>query len=74
MILESDGTQYLIKWDDGSAPTWQTPADIAGGTHSRRVSLHVMLGTLWALCGGAIVAFWAGRQGTRKPVTGKGEL
>lgn len=61
-IIETDGSQYLIKWDDGSTPTWQTTRDLSGASTNRRVALHTGVATLWAILGGAIVAMWAGRR------------
>ena len=58
--IDDDG-RYLIKWDDGSVPTWQTRADMASTSAHRRVALHCTVGTLWALLGGAVVAYWVGR-------------
>lgn len=55
--------QYQIKWDDGSTPTWQSFRDVAGTSANRRVALHSTVATVWALVGGAIVAFWLSRQG-----------
>lgn len=65
-ILETDVGRYLIKWDDGSTPTWQTTRDLSGASSNRRVALHTGVATLWAILGGAIVAVWAGRQNRQK--------
>lgn len=64
-ILEADAGNYLIKWDDGSTPTWQTSRDLSGASTHRRVALHTGVAKLWAILGGALVAIWSGRQ--RKP-------
>lgn len=61
-VLETDTGRYLIQWDDGSTPTWQTNADMTGASTSRRIALHTGVATLWAIFGGAIVAIWAGRR------------
>jgi hypothetical protein len=61
-ILQTDGGQYLIKWDDGSPPTWQAARDISGTSANRRVALQAIVATLWSLGGGSLLAFWLSRQ------------
>lgn len=64
-ILQSQGGQYLIRWDDGSAPTWQTSQDIAGASTQRRAAMHLTVATLWALFGGASMSWFFARQQRR---------
>jgi hypothetical protein len=47
-----DGTNYVIVWDDGTAPSPVPPAGIRGWTQHVRTSAHSMIGLLFALIGG----------------------
>jgi hypothetical protein len=52
------GNQYLIAWDDGSAPQMTPPSSIQPLKLHSRVAGHSVLGGLAALIGGMVVAAW----------------
>lgn len=56
-ILELQGTQYLIAWDDGSAPSPTSSVGIQGYYAHSRVAGHAVLGSLAALLGGLLAAW-----------------
>jgi hypothetical protein len=66
-IREAQDGQYLIVWDDGSAPQWTPSSGILPHSPSLRVAAHATIGGLFALLGGALVAifFGAGRGATQ---------
>lgn len=55
-ISQVQDGQYLIVWDDGSAPQWTPPSGILPHSPSLRVAAHATIGGLFALLGGVIVA------------------
>ena len=55
-ITEVNDGQYLIVWDDGSAPQWTPSSGILPHSPSLRVAAHATIGGLFALIGGVIVA------------------
>lgn len=63
-ITQVQDGQYLIVWDDGSAPQWTPSSGILPHSPSMRVAAHATIGGLFALLGGVIVAILFG--GSRK--------
>lgn len=61
-ITQSDGVQYLITWDDGSAPQWTASSQIAPSSPSILIAGHALMGELFALIGGIVVALMFGRK------------
>ena len=57
-IRQIDGNQYLIAWDDGSAPHLPPPSSIQPLKLHSRVAGHSVLGSLIALVGGMVVSAW----------------
>lgn len=55
-ITEVKEDQYLIVWDDGSAPQWTPASQIAPTSPNLRIAAHSTLGSLFALLGGVLVA------------------
>jgi hypothetical protein len=55
-IRQIDGNQYLIAWDDGSAPQLTPLSSIQPLQLHSRVAGHSVLGALAALIGGMLVA------------------
>ncbi len=56
MITEAKGEQYLIVWDDGSAPQWTPTTQILPSSPSILVAGHSLCGGLFALLGGILAA------------------
>jgi len=73
-ISEANGDQYLIIWDDGSAPQWTPTTQIMPNSPSVLVAGHSLCGGLFALVGGALAAILFGASASdRKPtVAGSG--
>ena len=63
-ITEVRDSQYLIVWDDGSAPQWTPPSGILPHSPSLRVAAHATIGSLFALFGAVLVAVLFGGQPT----------
>jgi hypothetical protein len=61
-ITEVKDAQYLIVWDDGSAPQWTPRTGILPHSPSLRVAAHATIGGLFALLGGVIVALLFGSK------------
>lgn len=61
-ISEVKDGQYLIVWDDGSAPQWTPPSGILPHSPSLRVAAHATIGGLFALLGGVAVAILFGAK------------
>jgi hypothetical protein len=61
-ISQVQDGQYLIVWDDGSAPQWTPPSGILPHSPSLRVAAHATIGGLFALLGGVIVALLFGAK------------
>ncbi len=61
-ITEIKDGQYLIVWDDGSAPQWTPPSQIAPTSPNLRIAAHSTLGSLFALLGGVLVAVIFGEK------------
>jgi hypothetical protein len=59
-ITEEKDGQYLIVWDDGSAPQWTPPSQIQPSSPNLRIAAHATLGGLFALLGGVLVALLFG--------------
>ena len=55
-ITEVKDGQYLIVWDEGSAPQWTPPSGILPLSPSLRVATHATIGGLFALLGGCSAA------------------
>jgi hypothetical protein len=67
-ITQAQNGQYLIVWDDGSAPQWTAPSQIQPNSPNLRIAAHATLGGLFALVGGSIVAvLFGGRASDRGP-------
>lgn len=56
-IKELQDGQYLVAWDDGSAPSPTPLSGIQGYYAHSRVAGHAVLGSLLALCGGLLAAW-----------------
>jgi hypothetical protein len=56
VITEANGEQYLIVWDDGSAPQWTPTTQILPSSPSMLVGGHSLCGGLFALLGGILAA------------------
>jgi hypothetical protein len=65
-ITEVQNGQYLIVWDDGSAPQWMPAAQIIPNSPNLRLAGHSTLGGLFALIGGVLVALLFGGR-AKKP-------
>jgi hypothetical protein len=66
-ITQINGTDYLVQWDDGSAPQWTPSHQIAASSPSLLPSAHALLGGFFALVGGVLVALvFAGRKEATK--------
>lgn len=61
-ITEANGNQYLIVWDDGSAPQWTPTTQIFPNSPSILVAGHSLCGGLFALVGGVMAAVLFGRE------------
>jgi hypothetical protein len=61
-ILEANEGQYLIKWDDGSPQQWTPSNQILPHVPSMRVAAHAVMGGLFALIGGVVVALFFGSK------------
>jgi len=59
-ISQASGDQYLIIWDDGSAPQWTPTTQIMPTSPSVLVAGHSLCGGLFALIGGALAAILFG--------------
>lgn len=68
-ISEVKDGQYLIIWDDGSAPQWTPPSGILPHSPSLRVAAHATIGGLFALLGGVVVAILFGGPRTKAAAT-----
>lgn len=66
-ITEVRDGQYLIVWDDGSAPQWTPPSGILPHSPSLRVAAHATIGGLFALLGGVVVAVLFGGKPAPAP-------
>jgi hypothetical protein len=55
-VSDAQNGQYLIVWDDGSAPQWTAPAQILPNSPNLRIAAHATLGGMFALIGGSLVA------------------
>jgi len=70
-ITQADGSgSYLVAWTDGSAPQWTASNLIQPGAPQVRVAGHAVMGSLWALLGGALASTifggWLSRQPAEK--------
>lgn len=65
-IREIVDRQYLVAWDDGSAPQLTPASGIQGYYAHSRVAGHAVLGSLAALCGGLLAA-WLFEQQEEQP-------
>lgn len=61
-ITESKDGEYLITWDDNSAPQWTPSHQMLPQSPSLRVAAHSTLCGLFALLGGVLVALLFGGQ------------
>lgn len=67
-ITDAKEGQYLIVWDDGSAPQWTPPSQILPNSPNLRLAAHATLGGLFALAGGVLVALlFGGKLAERIP-------
>jgi hypothetical protein len=67
-ISDAKDGQYLIVWDDGSAPQWTPPSQIQPNSPNLRIAAHATLGGLFALVGGVLVGLlFGGRPAEPKP-------
>ncbi len=55
-ITDANETGYLVAWDDGSVPSWDTPAQIASYTTPFHQVGHAVFGLLLALLAGWLMA------------------
>ena len=55
-ITDANETGYQITWDDGSSPTWDTPAQIASSTTPFYQVGHAEFGILLALLAGWLLS------------------
>ena len=55
-ITDANDTGYQITWDDGSSPTWDTPAQIASSTTPFYQVGHAEFGILLALLAGWLMS------------------
>jgi hypothetical protein len=62
-IVAINGDQYSVQWDDGSAPQWTPSSQITPTSASLLLPGHTLLGGLFALLGGIVVALVFGRPG-----------
>jgi hypothetical protein len=53
-VQSFDGANYVIAWDDGTAPSPVPPAGIRGCVQYVRTSAHSVIGLLLALIGGLV--------------------
>jgi hypothetical protein len=60
-IVQEDGPSYLVRWDDGSAPTWIDANQIRGFAPFARVAGHSLFCLLIATLGG-MTAVWLLRE------------
>jgi hypothetical protein len=60
-ISEIKGDEYLIVWDDGSAPQWTPASGILPDSPAVLVAGHSLFGGLFALVGGVLSAVIFGR-------------
>jgi hypothetical protein len=60
-ISEMKGDEYLIVWDDGSAPQWTPASGILPDSPTVLVAGHSLFGGLFALVGGVLSAVIFGR-------------
>ena len=68
-ITDAKDGQYLIVWDDGSAPQWTPPSQILPNSPNLRLAAHATLGSLFALVGGVLVALLFGGSWPRQKPT-----
>ena len=66
-ISQTDGVQYLITWDDGTTPQWTPSSQIAPSSPSILIAGHSLMGGLFALIGGIIVALMFGDRRPHAP-------
>jgi hypothetical protein len=66
-ITQINGSDYLVQWDDGSAPQWTPTTQLASSSPSLLPAAHSLMGGLFALVGGVVVALVFG--GMRKPTS-----
>lgn len=73
-ISQATGDQYLIIWDDGSAPQWTPTTQIMPNSPSVLVAGHSLCGGLFALVGGALAAilFGANSSDRKEAAAGSG--
>jgi hypothetical protein len=70
-ITEANGDQYLIVWDDGSAPQWTPTTQILPNSPAILIAGHALCGGLFALLGATLAAVLFGASDPdRKPVAG----
>jgi hypothetical protein len=55
-ITDANETGYLVAWDDGSSPTWDTPAQIASSITPLYQVGHAVFGVLLALLAGWVMS------------------
>jgi hypothetical protein len=60
-IMDADGTNYLVQWDDGSSPSWTPGNQIQPFAEFTRTAGHSLLCLLYAVAGGALVV-WLFRE------------
>ena len=66
-ITQVNGDDYLVQWDDGSAPQWTPSAQLASTSPAIQPAAHSLFGSLFALLGGVLVAIlFGGRSELRK--------
>jgi hypothetical protein len=70
-IQQADGSgNYLVAWADGSAPSWTS--SVMPGAPQMRVTGHAVMGSLWALLGGALAtAFFGGWLAAKRTSEGR---
>jgi hypothetical protein len=71
-ITEADGDQYLIVWDDGSAPQWTPTTQILPNSPSVLVAGHSLCGGLFGLLGAILTAVFFGGGLQSTPQSGRG--
>jgi hypothetical protein len=68
-IIEiTDDGQYVVKWEDGSAPQTTPGSQVFPTKTHSRVAGHSVLGSLLALAGGIAVACLFGEKKTKPPL------
>jgi len=71
-ISDVNGDQYLIIWDDGSAPQWTPTTQIQPMSPSILVGGHSLCGGLFALLGGTLAAILFGASPPDRKQTAAG--